>query len=406
MEAVKDLLRRVRSTKTATKVWGSVASVVGALVLFSAYAGVVDSWNLVYQSASGITLTGWLLAFTIILLLMLIAAVWALVITDRSLKHTIAETLESRHSDQRERFEAIEKDTIKLGWVSYYPTLIESPTFPEPIGVGPGVLRRVFRNKVVFAEEQSGWDTVIQELRDGLFDVIATPLYDIRERKAFVDFTIPIFYADIGLFTAADNAEVIEAVGAQGLISFPEAVQKLSKLDGQLRFCGHKGELQHKMKEKYFPKSAMVETTKERFSVRSALVALCGSRRSRNFSDLYFCERVIAERLKPVSEGSIINLIRPGQLMFPVGFAVRKGDETLRKYINLRLMEIDADNSSGVMDEIIKHTENILSDVLPERRGDFFLRKRVGLEPEPTELLGEEETSTVISIKSEPRGNR
>jgi ABC-type amino acid transport substrate-binding protein/multisubunit Na+/H+ antiporter MnhG subunit len=402
MQALKDIYQRLRATKTATKIWGVAGTLVAALVLFSAYSGLVDSWKMLRGSLESLTLLEWLIALVVFLLLLFTGAVWALVVVDRTHKRKIARALRTECSDTRERFEVIERDTLRLGWVNYYPTLIETPDSHDPIGVGPGILKRVFRNKVSFNEEQSSWDTIIDELVSDQFDVIATPLYDIRERRIFVEFTTPIFYADIGLFTAQSNVKVVEALGDRGLLSFEDARKALTPLDGQLRFCAHKGELQEKMKEKYFPNSSISYTSRERFSVRSALKALCNAR-GKHHSDLYFCERVVAERQPLFLEGRIINILRPGQLMFPVAFAVRKGDETLRKYINLRLMEIDSAKSSGIRDEIIKHTQVILADVPESRRGEFFLRNRIGLEPEMPISQEEVETPRVVSIKSEGR---
>jgi hypothetical protein len=58
-------------------------------------------------------------------------------------------------------------------------------------------------------------------------------------------------------------------------------------------------------------------------------------------ADIVFAERFLAESLKEVKSGEVINVLKPKELLYPVGFAMRRNDYVLRNYVNIKLMELD-----------------------------------------------------------------
>src|SRR5262249_25258988 len=92
---------------------------------------------------------------------------------------------------------------LRYGHVDYSPFLTYK--YDEPVGFGVELLTRLLEGteiKLEPAENRSAWDTVIDDLQAGKFDVVATPLFQTFERSKKVYFTTPIFYCDIGLYCA------------------------------------------------------------------------------------------------------------------------------------------------------------------------------------------------------------
>jgi hypothetical protein len=289
--------------------------------------------------------------------------------------------------DTHQRYEDIQASNIRLGWIPFYPTLIERSSDGKIVGPGPAILKTVFEGRTQFHPTSSGWDDVFNSLNNHEFDVVVTPMYDIKERRAHVEFTSPIFYADIGLFASVDNEDVKTALSGRQRLEFREAIKLLSSITPKLQFCAHRGELQDKMVTKHFPGAKIGYAKSERFSVYSALNAMV-TRPKGYTSDLYFCERILGEGHEQYTEKKkIYNVFAPGQLLFPVAFALRRGDDTLRKFINLRLMTIDGERSSGIRDHLVDHSQGILDETLIRKIDEYFLRKRGPVKQDEPEVL-------------------
>src|SRR4028118_26705 len=132
------------------------------------------------------------------------------VIRDRHIVELRQEVSSLRESsipdDTHQRYEDIERKKIKLGWIRFHPTLRRDEADENrKKGPGPDILSAVFDDNIRWNPVESAWSNLFQGLLDKQYDVIATHTYDIKERRRFVDFTMPILYADIGLFVAADN---------------------------------------------------------------------------------------------------------------------------------------------------------------------------------------------------------
>lgn len=275
--------------------------------------------------------------------------------------------------DTYQRYEQIEDRKITLGWIRFHPTLRRNEVNGEMLGAGPEILRAVFNEKVKWLKTENDWSNVVSDLIAKKFDVVATPIYDIKERREQVEFSSPIFYADIGIFVSRQNKKVHDAIHRQHGLTFPKAIDLLQEID-TLKLCVHKGELQDKMARKYLPNATVIHTSIDKFAVHAALDAMVEEDEEFE-SDLYFCERVLGEG-HPLFGSEIVNILAPGQLLFPVAFAIRKGDDTLRKFINLRLMTIDGERGSGIMRMLIDSTSPILTPNLASRLDEYFLRER------------------------------
>ncbi len=266
-----------------------------------------------------------------------------------------------------DRFEDITSKESKIvyGFVHFFPTAVKDGVDLKAKGIGPDFLREIFDN-LDHSRSTYNWTSIMNALVSGEIDVIATPLYDTRERRELVDFSLPIFYADIGMYCAVsaevddlmkvlDCDHVLEHEGRKCL-RFRDLREQLLKkrkeilghANGQYVIRASPGELNSKIAKRHFDNCVRVDLVEESFEIAHALEELVKPQ-SGVYSHFLFCERAQAEASELFREKKIINLLAPGELMFPVCFAVRKSDDTLRKFINLRLLEIESAGESGIV---------------------------------------------------------
>ncbi|MEL7197908.1 MAG: hypothetical protein AAGL10_06300 [Pseudomonadota bacterium] len=274
---------------------------------------------------------------------------------------------DENRNERFERFEHVEEavadGTLRYGFVPFFPTCVpQSHTVLGAKGPGMQLLQKVFKADLPSPSRERNWTQVLDDLerKDGQhrIDICATPLYDFKERRARVDFTAPIFYADIGLFTSKSNKRVPEKLLQNARKStFLEVKQAIQASDKKLRLSGVKDELQERMCLRHFAGKSMKGKPELRFregdfKISEALECLNVDAGDPNYSDLLFCERAQAA---DSGRDDIVNLLKPGQLLFPVCFAVRKGEDTLRKYINIRMMSIEGTELPDDFDPTADH---------------------------------------------------
>lgn len=315
--------------------------------------GTVSSVNGFFSGFFGALQRDWALT---VLVLLIMTGILVVVVQYRQ----IVRYLNARKPEQYKRFEDIVDDEIRYGYVPFFPTTIEQEMDMRPKGVGIGLLDEIFHGRLKNPSKAAGWNNIFDELEKGTFDVIATPLYDVAERRKRVLFSQPIFYADIGIYTSLRNTRIVQdgpKLSVPG--RFKETIKELKDIGDKLYVRGCDGELQIKMTEKYLSKSGVkvIKANSSEYTIREALEGLNDDRESDTFSDIVFCERSQAEMSPAAKSNQILNLLHPGQLLFPVAFAIRKNEDTLRKFVNLRLMTIEGTNNSGISDRLVKQTK-------------------------------------------------
>jgi hypothetical protein len=217
----------------------------------------------------------------------------------------------------------------------------------KPTGVGLRVLGELFGTNVLIANpDGSTWANMIDRLVNGDFDIIATPLFETRERSRRVAFSNPIFFADIGVYVRKELAN--------GTIpfTFSRAKDQLRVISRDIHAEVIVGEISEKMVEKFL---AIGDERITYLPPAEAHVSnlfrnlLDHSRRA----DIVFAERFFAESLPEVSTGSVVNILKSKELLYPVGFAMRREDYILRNYVNIKLMELDDKHPNRLMGFII-----------------------------------------------------
>src|SRR6185436_2241582 len=151
---------------------------------------------------------------------------------------------DKQESRKFERFERINK--IVYGHIEYYPLVYYSQKDDFARGIGIRLIEEIFGKTVVSKYPNRGrWEELVNKLSAGEYDIVATPLYETRERSKIVSFCSPIFFSDIGIYIKP-NSELFGA-REKNQLTFEQAVQLLQRLKDVLQLTAIDGELSGKM---------------------------------------------------------------------------------------------------------------------------------------------------------------
>jgi hypothetical protein len=276
--------------------------------------------------------------------------------------------------DRFRRFENI-KDIV-YGHIEYRPLLYYTEE-NEPKGIGLRLLEEIFGKTIIRKAPVRGmWNNVVEKLEKGDYDVIATPLFETRERSNLVSFCSPIFFSDIGIYVKQDS-QLFKGRVKPGSMTFEEAIKLFLSLTDKLKFSAIKGELSGKMVTKHLqiPQEKVQWLSFEESNIPDLIDSIMDEFRP---SDVVFAENFQANRTRHVNSEKVINILKPHELLYPVSFAVRKRDYILRNYINLKLLEIEENYPDRIFgflrDELNNHPGFKFSMADVKR---YFVREKV-----------------------------
>lgn len=242
------------------------------------------------------------------------------------------------------RFENIEK--IVYGHIAYSP-LLDHDEAGRPYGVGITLLEMIFgHNRIEALDIKALWSDFVDELASGQYDIVATPIFETRERSTKIAFCSPMFYSNIGLYVKKGH-KVLGRSGENSW-SFDEAIETLQRMSPKVVAIA--GEISGKMALKYLgltPEDKSKWLDPNRASVASLIKAVNGEGKME--CEVVFAEVFQAEQTEAVRAKDVINILKPKALLYPVSFAVRKEDYVLRRYINLKLLQIEESLPDGVL---------------------------------------------------------
>lgn len=306
------------------------------------------------------------------------------------------------------RFESINE--IRVGCVDFFPTCNIDATGSRS-GFGPELIKKVFhKTEIRFPNRTDNWDEALTALRQGRYDILATPLYDTPDRRFQILFSSPLYYTDIGLFIKFDGklARQLASTRKGDFSSVVARVAECASEFGGLRCSGLPGEIQERMTSKYFPdaKFRIDERPMTKFNIANMMSVLFENVESDYYSDIFWAERFQVECSEFIAneddwiKGSptrnkVINLLNPCELLFPTCFAIRAGEDTLRKYVNLRLMELEGHKHSGIDEALHGSIKGIRADADEFLIRQCYRRGEFTLDVKPIE---EERRSNVASL--------
>jgi hypothetical protein len=221
-----------------------------------------------------------------------------------------------------------------------YPPLLEYRD-GDPGGPGLDFLRKLLDPPVQLTafEERSNWNTFARALDERKFDVLATPVFATFERSRRVDFSSPLFFSNVGLFVNRKRAQQfnLQNLSLADLKKFFQDVHAMS-------LVGIAGEISEKLANKF--------GTDGRISIRGGeyLVSSVFQDVANNENSAVFCESFFASRQAEVARCSVVNILKPGELIYPVCYAVRLGDYQLANLLNIRLLELAS--NGAILDKL------------------------------------------------------
>lgn len=267
-----------------------------------------------------------------------------------------------KKAEKFERFEEIAHEGIRWAFVDFWPTAFFEQWPGSIRGIGLDLFNEVFDGiPTHLADEIVTWDNMLEKLEGGAFDVLVTPLYETRDRKN-VSFCLPLFYSDIGVFVRDDDPLILTS--AAGAMSYHKLLKWGEQFGSELQIEYIAGELHDHLCRKVFK-----NVTAREASPGCSPGRLLARLRDKNYTShrLQFIERWQGERAG--SEEKLRNLLLPAELLFPVSFVVRSTDDTLRRFINLRLLQIgDEKEGQGIYDLLLASSNALkLFDGVPEK---------------------------------------
>lgn len=308
----------------------------------------------------------------------------------------ISRRMSSERFDRWENISDDDGEDVKVGYVPFNPTAINSHGSAFR-GIGPDLIRHIFGDRVKIRTEPCSWGNVFDQLIDGDIEIIGTPLYDTKERSDVALFSVPLFYADIGMYCARpekmkrarDRTDIIDIPSTifenrePEAMTFMEAQAVLMDKDHRRKILGTgekyrlnvaANELNAKLAKRRFERSVEIKYVSDSrpFEVSTAIAGLLDKDNAYH-SAFVFCERAQAESTEEFKNGTIINLIKESELLFPVCFAVRKCEDTIRKFVNMRLLDLENTVEGGITALIAKSAAE--TNGIDKSKSDTYFRR-------------------------------
>jgi polar amino acid transport system substrate-binding protein len=224
------------------------------------------------------------------------------------------------------------KGEIKVGYVVYPPGMIKDPNTGKLSGIFHDSLELAAKNlglKVNWAEEV-GWGTMIEGLNTGRYDMIGSPVWPNSIRAKSVDFTVPLSYSGVGIYTRIGDNRFTE----------------ISKINSQdIKIATVDGEMSSFITKENFPNAKTVSLPQDT-AVSELLLNLKTDK-----ADVTFVETAIAEEFLAANPGSIQNITLNNPIRsFANPMAIPKGQENFKSTLNVALQELI---NSGTVDSLI-----------------------------------------------------
>ena len=242
------------------------------------------------------------------------------------------------------RFEQIQNLPLRFGHVEFYPFLYYGRPNGDPVGIGVDLLTELFGDtRLIPWHTRATWEDMLIGLVRGNYEIIATPLLETWSRCELVAYSMPMFFADIGIFARPD------VLGLGQELTLESAIQALETVSDDLHLEVIRGEISELLANQYInlpSSSQMTIYSGGQQTLQSLLTGLADYERPGN---LVFAERFLGELATEITSGHVVNILRPGEILYPVGFAMRREEHVLRSFVNLRLIELEDSYEEGIL---------------------------------------------------------
>ena len=230
----------------------------------------------------------------------------------------------------------LDKGEIRVGYVVYPPGMIKDPNTGELSGIFHDALEEAGKNlglKINWVEEV-GWGTMIEGLKAGRYDMIGSPVWPNSSRAKNVDFTIPLNYSAVGVYTRSGDNRFVD----------------LTRINnGNVTIATIDGEMSSFIAKATFPNAKIISLPQDA-QVSQLLLNVRTSK-----ADVTFVETAIAEEFLAQNPGSVQNIVPNNPVRsFGNTMLVPKNQDGFKSMINSALEELF---NSGTVDVLIDKYE-------------------------------------------------
>jgi ABC-type amino acid transport substrate-binding protein len=227
----------------------------------------------------------------------------------------------------------INTKTIRVGYISYPPSLIKDPNSGNITGIFHDVLEEIGHRadlKIEFVEEET-WGTMIEAVNSGRVDLICTGLWPNSTRAKFADFTDPIYFSPIKAYVKVGDKTFDNNLGKAN-----DPATKIATIDGEMTSI---------IASTDFPK-ASVDSLPQSTDVSQVLLEVAGGKAALTFVEPAVAGAFLDKNPDAVQEVSGVAPVR----VFPNVMMVAKGETKLVSLLNTSLGELA---NTGFIDQII-----------------------------------------------------
>ncbi len=245
---------------------------------------------------------------------------------------------ESQRGSSQPAFDrVINKKSIRVGYISYPPSLTKDPNTGKITGIFHDVLQEIGRRadlKIEFCEEVT-WGTMIEAVNSGRVDLICTGLWPNSTRAKFADFTDPIYFSPIRAYVKAGDKAFDKDLGKANAPSV-----RIAAIDGEMTSIIAKTD---------FPQ-AVSHSLPQSTDVSQVLLEVAGGKASLTFVESAVARDFLDKNPDAVQEVSGVPPVR----VFPNVMMVAKGEAKLVSLLNTSLNELA---NTGFIDQTVNHYE-------------------------------------------------
>lgn len=231
----------------------------------------------------------------------------------------------------------LDRGEIRVGYVVYPPGMIKDPNTGELSGIFHDALEEAGKNlglKINWVEEV-GWGTMIEGLNAGRYDMIGSPVWPNSSRAKNVDFTIPLNYSAVGVYTRTDDNR------------FTDDITRIN--NGDITIATIDGEMSSFIAKATFPNAKIISLPQDA-QVSQLLLNVITSK-----ADVTFVETAIAEEFLAQNPGSVQNVVPNNPVRsFGNTMLIPKSQDGFKSMINSALEELF---NSGTVDVLIDKYE-------------------------------------------------
>jgi len=233
---------------------------------------------------------------------------------------------------------------IRAGYVVDPPAMIKDPNTGELSGIFYDTLEAVGENldlKINWVEE-AGWSTMIEGLKAGRYDIIVTDLWPNAARAKNIDFTIPLYYSTIGVYTRSAENRFTD------LPSINNSDITVAIIDGEMSAF---------IAQENFPNANIISLPQDT-PVSQLLLNVVT-----NKADVTFVQPAIAEEFLANNPSSVKNIAKDNPIRsFGNTMGVPKNQAGFASMLNAALEEL---LNNGTIDQLINQYEKYPGSFYP-----------------------------------------